>query len=150
KTTLTERILFLTGRIHRAGEVHHGNTKLDYDDLEREKGITITSAATSVFWAPDRAGEHRINIVDTPGHLDFTIEVERSLRVLDGAVVVVDAANGVEPQTETVWRQADRYGVSRLVFVNKMDKAGASFSSCLASIVDRLGVVALPVTLPLG
>jgi elongation factor G len=155
KTTCTERMLFFAGRIHRKGEVDRGDTELDYDPLERKMGITISSATTSFAWTPREAGDvraerHRVSLVDTPGHVDFTVEVERSLRVLDGAVVLFDAATGVEPQSETVWRQADRYGVPRIAFVNKMDKVGASFASAVASIRDRLGARALPVQLPLG
>jgi elongation factor G len=154
KTTCAERILFYAGRIHRTGEVHHGDTELDYDPRERQMGITITSAATSFEWAPHsglrRGARHRVSLIDTPGHVDFTIEVERSLRVLDGAIAVFDAGNGVEPQSETVWRQADRYGVPRLAFVNKMDKVGASFADSVASIRERLGARAVPVQLPLG
>src|SRR5262245_18715869 len=119
KTTLTERILYYTGRIHRMGEVHEGAATMDWMDQERERGITITSAATTTFWK-----EHRINIIDTPGHVDFTVEVERSLRVLDGAIAVFCGVGGVEPQSETVWRQADKYGVPRIAFVNKMDRVG--------------------------
>ena len=122
KTTTTERILFYTGLTHKIGEVHEGNTTMDWMEQERERGITITSATTTCFW-----NDHRINIIDTPGHVDFTIEVERSLKVLDGAVVVFDCVGGVEPQTETVWRQADRYEVPRMCFVNKMDRVGADF-----------------------
>ena len=154
KTTCAERILFYAGRIHRTGEVHHGNAVLDYDPRERQMGITITSAATSFVWTPRsglRAGaRHRVSLIDTPGHVDFTIEVERSLRVLDGVIAVFDAGNGVEPQSEMVWRQADRYGVPRIAFVNKMDKVGASFADCLASIRERLGANAVAVQLPLG
>jgi elongation factor G len=154
KTTCAERILLYTGKIRVAGEVHHGDTELDYGPQEREMGITISAAATTVSWTPSaglRAGvAHAISLIDTPGHVDFTIEVERSLRVLDGAIAVFDAGNGVEPQSETVWRQADRYGVPRIAFVNKMDKVGASFEDCVASIRARLGANAVPVQLPLG
>src|SRR6185437_10578602 len=155
KTTCTERMLFYAGRIHRKGEVDHGDTEMDYHPLEREMGITISSATTSFTWTPCAAGgvppeRHRVNLVDTPGHVDFTVEVERSLRVLDGAVVLFDAGTGVEPQSETVWRQADRYGVPRIAFINKMHKVGASFSAAVASIRDRLGARAVPVQLPLG
>ncbi len=154
KTTLTERILFFTGRIHAMGEVHAGSTELDWMEQEKKRGITITSAATTAFWKPQRglfAGSaHRINILDTPGHVDFTIEVERSLRVLDGAVAVFDASQGVEPQSETVWRQADRHGVPRIAFLNKMDKVGADFAMCLQSIRQRLGAWPVPVQLPIG
>jgi elongation factor G len=154
KTTLSERVLFYTGRIHRMGDVHEGTTRLDHLPQEKLKGITITSAATSAAWAA-RSGlfagaEHQLSLIDTPGHVDFTIEVERSLRVLDGAVAVFDASQGVEPQSETVWRQADRYGVPRVAFVNKMDKVGADFAMSVRSIVERLGADALPVQLPLG
>src|ERR671924_825686 len=145
KTTLTERVLFYTGRIHRVGEVHEGAATMDWMEQERERGITITSAATTSFW-----NGHRINIIDTPGHVDFTVEVERSLRVLDGGVVVFDAVAGVEPQSETVWRQADKYSVPRICFVNKMDRTGASFERTLQMIVDRLGANPVPVQLPLG
>src|ERR671924_586342 len=133
KTTVTERILFYTGRTHKIGEVHEGEATMDWMEQERERGITITSAATTCFWK-----DHRINIIDTPGHVDFTVEVERSLRVLDGGVVVLDGVAGVEPQSETVWRQADRYHVPRIVFANKMDRTGASFTRCLDMLKDRL------------
>jgi len=145
KTTTTERILFYTGRSHKIGEVHDGAATMDWMAQERERGITITSAATTTSWR-----DHTIQLIDTPGHVDFTVEVERSLRVLDGAVAVLDAVAGVEPQTETVWRQADRYGVPRIVFVNKMDRTGADFDRCLAMLGDRLGVNAVPVQLPVG
>ena len=129
KTTTTERILFYTGISYKIGEVHEGTTVMDWMEQEQERGITITSAATTCFWkgAREEFGEHRINIIDTPGHVDFTIEVERSLRVLDGAITVLCAVGGVEPQTETVWRQADRYGVPRLIFINKMDRTWCRF-----------------------
>src|SRR6516165_9994545 len=133
KTTTTERILFYTRKIHKVGEVHEGAATMDWMEQERERGITITSAATTAFW-----NDHRINIIDTPGHVDFTVEVERSLRVLDGGVVVLDAVAGVEPQSETVWRQADKYGVPRMCFINKMDRLGADFFGALESIKDRL------------
>src|SRR5512145_2097849 len=133
KTTLTERVLFYTGRIHRMGEVHDGAATMDWMDLERERGITITSAATTCVWK-----DHRINIIDTPGHVDFTVEVERSLRVLDGAVALFCSVGGVEPQSETVWRQADKYGVPRIAFVNKMDRVGASFDEAVQMMRDRL------------
>jgi len=133
KTTTTERILFYTGRVHRPGEVHEGAATMDWMIQERERGITITSAATTCSWK-----DHTINIIDTPGHVDFTVEVERSLRVLDGGVVVFDAVAGVEPQSETVWRQADKYSVPRFCFINKMDRTGASFERTLDMIVDRL------------
>ncbi len=145
KTTTTERILFYTGRVHRPGEVHEGAATMDWMVQERERGITITSAATTCTWK-----DHRINIIDTPGHVDFTVEVERSLRVLDGGVVVFDAVAGVEPQSETVWRQADKYNVPRFCFVNKMDRTGASFQRTLDMIVDRLKAKPVPVQLPIG
>ena len=145
KTTTTERVLYYTGVAHKIGEVHDGATVMDYMDQERERGITITSAATTCEWR-----NHRINIIDTPGHVDFTIEVERSLRVLDGAVAVFDAVQGVEPQSETVWRQADRYKVPRIVFINKMDRMGADFFMSVKSIVDRLGANPVPIQLPIG
>jgi elongation factor G len=145
KTTTTERILYYTGKSHKIGEVHDGAATMDWMEQEQERGITITSAATTAIW-----NGKRLNIIDTPGHVDFTIEVERSLRVLDGAVAVLDGNQGVEPQTETVWRQADRYEVPRIVFVNKMDKIGASFDDCVESIRDRLGVKAVPIQLPIG
>jgi elongation factor G len=145
KTTTTERILYYTGKSHKIGEVHDGAATMDWMEQEQERGITITSAATTAFWAGNR-----LNIIDTPGHVDFTIEVERSLRVLDGAVAVLDGNQGVEPQTETVWRQADRYNVPRIVFVNKMDKIGADFNKCVESIRDRLGVKAVPIQIPIG
>src|SRR3954447_26110784 len=126
KTTTTERILYYTGKAHKIGEVHEGNAVMDWMEQEQERGITITSAATTAFWTRNGV-EHRINIIDTPGHVDFTVEVERSLRVLDGAVAVFDGVAGVEPQSETVWRQADKYGVPRICFINKLDRAGASF-----------------------
>ena len=145
KTTTTERILYYTGKSHKIGEVHDGAATKYWMEQEQERGITITSAATTAFWKG-----HRLNIIDTPGHVDFTIEVERSLRVLDGAVAVLDGNQGVEPQTETVWRQADRYNVPRIVFVNKMDKIGADFEKCVESIRDRLGAKAVPIQLPIG
>ena len=145
KTTLTERILFFTGRTHKIGEVHEGAAVMDWMEQEQERGITITSAATTCFWA-----QHRINIIDTPGHVDFTVEVERSMRVLDGAVAVFDGGNGVEPQSETVWRQADRYHVPRLAFVNKMDKVGAEFQMNLDSIHEKLGANIVPMQWPIG
>jgi elongation factor G len=152
KTTVSERILFYSGRIHVMGEVHDGDTVLDSDPNERKRGITINSAATTVLWSlTDGSGPlHRINLIDTPGHIDFTVEVERSLRVLDGAVCVLDGSQGVEPQTEQVWRQADRYNVARVIFINKMDKVGASFQMSLDSIKERLGVAVIPIQLPLG
>jgi elongation factor G len=143
KTTLTERILFYTGKIHKMGEVHEGTTEMDWMDQERERGITITAAATTVFWRG-----HQINIVDTPGHVDFTVEVERSLRVLDGAIVIFSGVEGVESQSETVWRQADRYGVPRIAFINKLDRFEADFSRAFADIGEKLGAVAIPLVLP--
>ncbi len=149
KTTTTERILYYTGAIHKMGDVDEGNTTTDWMVQERERGITITSAAITAFWT--RGGQkYRINLIDTPGHVDFTIEVERSLRVLDGAIAVFDGVNGVEPQSETVWRQADRYGVPRICFVNKMDRTGADFEMSVKSIHDKLGANAVPLQLPLG
>ena len=145
KTTTTERILYYTGRSYKIGETHEGTATMDWMEQEQERGITITSAATTCFWR-----DHRINIIDTPGHVDFTIEVERSLRVLDGAVAVFDSVAGVEPQSETVWRQADKYGVPRICFVNKMDRLGANFFRCVDMIVDRLGAQPLVVQLPIG
>ena len=156
KTTCTERILYYTGKSHKIGEVHDGAATMDWMEQEQERGITITSAATTTFWERTENGQvadgpkHRFNIIDTPGHVDFTIEVERSLAVLDGAVCVLDANAGVEPQTETVWRQADRYKVPRIVFVNKMDKIGASFSNCVDMILDRTGAKPCPIQLPIG
>ena len=164
KTTATERILYYTGRSHKIGEVHDGNATMDWMEQEQERGITITSAATTCFWFRTNDGDtptgeygsdsdeakFRFNIIDTPGHVDFTIEVERSLAVLDGAVCVLDANAGVEPQTETVWRQADRYSVPRIVFVNKMDKIGADFFNCVEMIADRTGAVPAPVQMPIG
>src|SRR5690242_14622074 len=145
KTTTTERILYYTGKSHKIGEVHEGAATMDWMEQEQERGITITSAATTTCW-----NNKRLNIIDTPGHVDFTIEVERNLRVLDGAVAVLDGNQGVEPQTETVWRQADKYNVPRIVFVNKMDKLGADFDFCLRTIRERLGVKAVPIQLPIG
>ena len=145
KTTVTERILFYTKKIYKLGEVHEGAATMDWMPQEQERGITITAAATTAFW-----GDHRINIIDTPGHVDFTVEVERSLRVLDGAVVVFDGVAGVEPQSETVWRQADRYGVPRFCFINKLDRTGADFWRCVDSISDRLGANAVPIQIPIG
>jgi len=145
KTTTTERILYYTGRVHRPGNVDDGATQMDYMEQERERGITITSAATTCLWR-----DHQINIIDTPGHVDFTAEVERSLRVLDGAVAVFCAVGGVEPQSETVWKQADRYGVPRIAFINKMDRLGADFDTAVASMVERLAARPLPVNLPIG
>ncbi|MEI6531544.1 MAG: elongation factor G [Chlamydiota bacterium] len=145
KTTTTERILFYTGRLHKIGEVHEGAATMDWMEQEKERGITITSAATTVYWK-----DSKINIIDTPGHVDFTIEVERSLRVLDGAVALFCAVAGVQPQSETVWRQADKYGVPRIIFVNKMDRTGADFFNCFDTIKDKLGANALPVQCPIG
>ena len=145
KTTTTERILYYTGRSHKIGEVHDGGATMDWMEQEQERGITITSAATTCFW-----NDYRINIIDTPGHVDFTIEVERSLRVLDGAVAVFDSVAGVEPQSETVWRQADKYDVPRMCFINKMDRTGANFDRCVEMIKDRLGAKALVLQLPIG
>ncbi len=157
KTTTTERILYYTGKQHKIGEVHEGSATMDWMEQEQERGITITSAATTCFWKrhglSDESGEgplYRINIIDTPGHVDFTVEVERSLRVLDGAVTLLDSVAGVEPQTETVWRQADRYGVPRIIFANKMDRVGADFGRCMAMIRDRLSKDAFPLQLPVG
>ena len=145
KTTTTERILFYTGRTHKIGEVHEGQATMDWMEQEQERGITITSAATTCRWR-----DHRINIIDTPGHVDFTVEVERSLRVLDGAVLVLAAKGGVQPQSETVWRQADKYKVPRIVYVNKMDITGADFYDCVEQVKDRLGANATPIQLPIG
>ena len=145
KTTTTERILYYTGKSYKIGEVHEGAATMDWMAQEQERGITITSAATTCIW-----NDHRINIIDTPGHVDFTIEVERSLRVLDGAICLLDGVSGVEPQTETVWRQGDKYHVPRMVFVNKMDRTGANFFRCVDMVKDRLGVVVCPIQLPIG
>src|SRR6184192_1769837 len=145
KTTTTERILYYTGRTHKMGEVHEGAAVMDWMEQEQERGITITSAATTAFWR-----DFRINIIDTPGHVDFTVEVERSLRVLDGAIAVFDSVAGVEPQSETVWRQADRYRVPRIAFINKMDRTGADFFAAVQSMVDRLGARPVPIQLPVG
>ncbi len=149
KTTTTERILYYTGITHKIGEVHEGTATMDWMEQEQERGITITSAATTCYW--ERNGvDHRINIIDTPGHVDFTMEVERSLRVLDGAVAVFDGVAGVEPQSETVWRQADKYGVPRICFINKLDRAGASFESSFESIITRLGANPVAIQIPIG
>ena len=145
KTTTTERILFYSGKIHKMGEVHEGAATMDYMEQEQERGITITSAATTCYWKG-----HRINIIDTPGHVDFTVEVERSLRVLDGAVAVFCAKGGVEPQSETVWRQAERYGVPRIAYVNKMDIVGANFNHVLEMMRTRLKANPVPIQLPIG
>src|SRR6476646_5991108 len=159
KTTLTERILFYTGMIHRIGDVDDGNTVTDWMEQERERGITITSAATTCFWKQRKEEDvfklfedqaQRVNIIDTPGHVDFTAEVERSLRVLDGAILVFDSVAGVQPQTETVWRQANKYNVPRICFVNKMDKVGANFDNVIKEIRTKLGANAWPVLIPLG
>lgn len=145
KTTTTERILYYTGRVHRMGEVHDGGATMDWMEQEKERGITITSAATTCSWK-----NHRINIIDTPGHVDFTAEVERSLRVLDGAVALFCSVGGVEPQSETVWRQADKYKVPRIAFVNKMDRVGANFFNAVQMMKDRLKANAVPIQLPIG
>ncbi len=155
KTTVSERVLFYTGVSHKIGEVHEGTTVMDWMEQERERGITITAAATTCFWTPtyakgNKAFEHRINLIDTPGHIDFTVEVKRSLRVLDGAVVVFDGVAGVEPQSETNWRYADDYGVPRLCFINKLDRLGASFENSLKSIQERLNPHAIPIQIPIG
>src|SRR5512136_506169 len=145
KTTTTERILFYTGMTHKLGEVHEGAATMDWMEQERERGITITSAATTCFWR-----DHRINLIDTPGHVDFTVEVERSLRILDGAVAVFCAVGGVEPQSETVWRQADKYVVPRIAFVNKMDRSGADFQSVVQQMIDKLGAKPIALQIPMG
>ena len=145
KTTTTERILFYTGKTHKLGEVHEGAATMDWMEQEQERGITITSAATTCFWK-----DNRINIIDTPGHVDFTVEVERSLRVLDGSVTVFCAKGGVEPQSETVWRQADKYHVPRMAYVNKMDITGADFYRVVRMMHDRLSANAVPIQLPIG
>ena len=150
KTTTTERVLYYTGKSHKIGEVHDGAATMDWMEQEQERGITITSAATTTFWKGRDGRMHRFNIIDTPGHVDFTIEVERSLRVLDGAVALLDGNQGVEPQTETVWRQADKYNVPRMIFVNKMDKIGADFYVCVESLKKRLGIKPLVLQLPIG
>ena len=150
KTTTTERVLYYTGKSHKIGEVHDGAATMDWMEQEQERGITITSAATTTFWKGRDGTMHRFNIIDTPGHVDFTIEVERSLRVLDGAIALLDGNQGVEPQTETVWRQADKYNVPRLIFVNKMDKTGADFYFCLDTLDKRLGIKPVVMQLPIG
>ena len=152
KTTTTERILFYTGVSHKMGEVHDGAAVMDWMEQEQERGITITSAATTCFWSgmDNHWPEHRINIIDTPGHVDFTIEVERSLRVLDGAVTVLCSVGGVEPQTETVWRQGNKYNVPRMIFVNKMDRAGADYLRVVGQVKNRLGANPVPIQLPIG
>lgn len=145
KTTTTERILYYTGKIHKIGEVHEGAATMDFMEQERERGITITAAVTTCFWK-----DHRINIIDTPGHVDFTIEVERSMRVLDGAIVVFDSSQGVEPQSETVWRQAEKYKVPRIAFANKMDKTGADLWLVIRTMQERLGARPVVMQLPIG
>jgi elongation factor G len=145
KTTTTERILYYTGRTHKMGEVHEGAATMDWMEQEQERGITITSAATTAEWK-----DHRVNIIDTPGHVDFTVEVERSLRVLDGAVALFDSVAGVEPQSETVWRQADKYRVPRIAYINKMDRIGADFDRGVQTMIDRLGAHPVPIQLPIG
>src|SRR6476469_10288417 len=145
KTTTTERILYYTGINYKIGEVHEGTATMDWMEQEQERGITITSAATTCFW-----NNHRINIIDTPGHVDFTAEVERSLRVLDGAIAVFCAVGGVQPQSETVWRQASKYGVPRIAFINKMDRMGANFFSVVEKMRERLGAPAFPIQIPIG
>ena len=145
KTTITERFLFYSGNLHRMGEVHEGTATMDWMSQEQERGITITAAATTLLW-----NDYSVNLIDTPGHVDFTVEVERSLRVLDGAVAVFCGVAGVQPQSEQVWRQADRYGVPRLCVVNKMDRVGADFDSAVASMIGRLGANPIPVAVPIG
>ena len=145
KTTTTERILYYTGRTHKMGEVHEGAAVMDWMEQEQERGITITSAATTAYW-----NDFRINIIDTPGHVDFTVEVERSLRVLDGAIALFDSVAGVEPQSETVWRQADKYRVPRIAYINKMDRIGADFEKGVQTMVERLGAHPVPIQLPIG
>src|ERR687888_1997435 len=145
KTTTTERILYYTGRTHKIGEVHEGAATMDWMEQEQERGITITSAATTAEW-----NGHRINIIDTPGHVDFTVEVERNLRVLDGAIALFDSVAGVEPQSETVWRQADKYHVARIAYINKMDRIGADFEKSVQTMIDRLGAHPVPIQLPIG
>src|SRR6202163_3009263 len=145
KTTTTERVLFYTGVSHKLGEVHDGAAVMDWMEQEQERGITITSAATTAQWK-----DHRINIIDTPGHVDFTVEVERSLRVLDGAIALFDSVAGVEPQSETVWRQADKYHVPRIAYINKMDRIGADFDQGVQTMIDRLGAHPVPIQLPIG
>src|SRR5574340_963133 len=145
KTTTTERILYYAGKVHKIGEVHDGDATMDWMEQEQERGITITAAATTLLWK-----DHRLNIIDTPGHVDFTIEVERSLRVLDGACAVFDAVSGVQPQSETVWRQADKYEVPRICFINKMDRVGADFFRSVDTIREKLGARPLPLHVPIG
>ena len=150
KTTTTERILYYTGKSHKIGEVHDVAATMDWMEQEQERGITITSAATTAFWTGPDQQKYRVNVIDTPGHVDFTIEVERSLRVLDGAVCLLDGNQGVEQQTETVWRQADKYKVPRIIFANKMDKIGGDFYMCIDTIQKRLGINPLVMALPIG
>ena len=145
KTTTTERVLFYTGITHKMGEVHEGTAVMDWMEQEQERGITITSAATTCFW-----NDYRVNIIDTPGHVDFTVEVERSLRVLDGAIAILGAVEGVEPQTEAVWRQADKYRVPRMVFVNKMDRMGADFEACVEQLRSKVRANPIPIQWPIG
>ena len=145
KTTTTERILYYTGKIHKVGEVHEGTAVMDWMEQERERGITITSASTTCYWK-----DHRINIIDTPGHVDFTVEVERVLRVLDGAVVIFCGVEGVEPQSETVWRQANRYNIPRITFINKLDRVGADFYNSVERIKERFSLIPLPIQIPIG
>src|SRR5881296_1141216 len=145
KTTTTERTLYYTGRTYKIGEVHEGAATMDWMEQEQERGITITSAATTCEWR-----DHRINIIDTPGHVDFTVEVERSLRVLDGAIALFDSVAGVEPQSETVWRQADKYRVPRIAYINKMDRVGSDFQKGVQTMIDRLGAHPVPIQLPIG
>src|SRR3712207_3911627 len=145
KTTTTERILYYTGRTYKIGEVHEGAATMDWMEQEQERGITITSAATTAQWK-----DHRVNIIDTPGHVDFTVEVERSLRVLDGAIALFDSVAGVEPQSEPVWRQADKFNVPRIAFINKMDRIGADFEQSVKTMIDRLGAHPVPIQLPIG
>ena len=145
KTTVSERILYYTGKTYKIGEVHDGTAVMDWMEQERERGITITAAATTTMWR-----DHQINLIDTPGHIDFTAEVQRSLRVLDGGIVVFDAVAGVQPQSETVWRQADRFGVPRLAFINKMDRIGANFDRTIEMIIDRLGAKPVAIQMPIG
>ena len=149
KTTTSERILFYTGKTHKIGEVHDGQATMDWMVQEQERGITITSAATTCFWSY-KGRQYHINLIDTPGHVDFTVEVERSLRVLDGTVATFDAVGKVQPQSETVWRQADKYGVPKIAYVNKMDRVGADFLGCVEDIKNKLGATAVPISLPIG
>ena len=149
KTTTSERILFYTGKTHKIGEVHDGGATMDWMVQEQERGITITSAATTAFWKYD-GNVYQLNLIDTPGHVDFTVEVERSLRVLDGTIATFDAVGKVQPQSETVWRQADKFGVPKIAYVNKMDRVGADFLGCVQDIKDKLGATAVPISLPIG